>query len=183
MENKQVIKKAFERFRHDIDTDVSKQLGLICRNILVGAIRARLSNSKGHDYTGNLLNSIVVVLYDEGEISDVLTAGEDGQVRRPITGKMYARKKPFYFRKDFSGRYSTHYYADVDTNRGYADEDIRAFIADNKPTFTNGYCITVAYTVEYADWVETQRQTTGYLTSQRFASRQLRMSFVPLKSA
>lgn len=178
--NLKVIKSAMNSFRNQIDAEVTKRLNLLCRNILTGAIRARLSQQRGHDYTGNLLNSIVVVLYDEGAISTVLTSGKDGMIRQPISGKMYARKKPFYFPKDYSGRSQSHYIADVTTNRGYADEDIERFLAENNPSFTNGYCITVAYTVEYADWIESQRQTTGYLESQKYAGRQLRMHFVPL---
>ena len=181
--NRRVAKEAFDAFKRQIDIEVTKQLNLICQNILIKAIQSRLSQQNGHDYTGNLINSIVVVLYDEGEISNVLTAGKDGQIKRPISGKMYARKKPFRFNPDWSGRSGSHFIADIPTDKGVADADIEKFLMSNKPVFTKGWCITVAYTVEYAEWVEIQRQTTGYLESQKFAGKQMRLSFQPLKAA
>lgn len=180
MSNQAVIDRAFKDFQNHIDKEVTKQLNLICQNILFKAIRARLSQQEGHDYTGNLINSIVVILYDEGEISNVWTAGNDGMIKGPVSGKMYARKKPFIFAQDYSGRNYSRYKAEVPTNKGYADEDVERFIVSHQPFFTKGYCITVAYAVEYADWVETQRQTTGYLESLKYAGRQMRLSFIPL---
>lgn len=182
MSNQAVIDKAFRDFRNHIDEEVIKQLNLICQNILIRAIRFRLSQQEGHDYTGNLINSIVVILYDEGEVSNVWTAGQDGQIKKPITRKMSARKKPYYFHTDWSAGHGTHYRAEVPTNKGFAYDDIESFAANHRPNFTKGYCISVAYTVEYADWVEAQRGTTGYLESLKFAGRQMRLSFIPLTS-
>lgn len=181
-DNTRLVKKAFADFRNEMDKEVLQQLNLICQNILVAAIRARLSAEGAHDFTGNLLNSIVVVLYDQGEIANVLSSGEDGMVRRPISRQMYARKKPFRFAKDYWGQKSV-YHADVPTKNKYADEDVAAFVASNVPSFTDGYCITVAYAVDYADWVESMRQTTGFLETEKYTSKQVRMSFVPLKVA
>ena len=183
MSNSMIVKEAFEEFRNQMDKKVMSRLNLACENILYRAIRARLSQQDGHDYTGNLINSIVVVLYDEGEIANVLISGREGMIKRPIRGKMYARKKPFVFARDYSGRNYSRYKAEVPTNNGYADEDVENFLASHRPTFTQGYCITVAYTVEYAEWVEAQRQTTGYLQSLRFAGKQMRISFIPLKAS
>lgn len=177
------IQKAFESFqKNEMNLSISKQLQLCCQNILVKAIKYRLelSHSVGHDYTGNLINSIVVVLYDDGEISNVFAAGKDGQIKRPICRKMTNRKKPYYYNNDYSGSKST-YRAEIPTNRGVADEDIADFLNSNTPSVKKGFCITVGYTVEYASWVEQERGTTGYLNTRNFAIKDIRQSFKQIK--
>ena len=183
MSNRNVITKAFASFRDQIASEVRHQLNVVGQNLLSKAITARLNAKEGHDYTGNLVNSIVVVLYDEGEIVSVFSPGDTFSLRPPISGKMTARKRPYFFRKDWSGSVFTKYVADVDTDRGFAAQDIENFLHTNRPSYTQGYCLTVAYTVEYADWVESMRQTTGFLESQRYAGKSLRMLFVPLKAS
>ena len=153
-------------------------MNLHCQNILLRAVKFRLglAYTKGHNYTGNLINSIVVILYDDGEISNIWTAGEDGQIKKPKFQKMTARKKKYYYSNDYSN-VSSRYKAEVPTNRGVADEDIESFINTNEPSIKKGWSITVAYTVEYASWVEQEHGTTGYLLTQKFAGMQLRQSF------
>lgn len=177
------IQKAFDDFRkNEVNLEMSKQLSVCCQNILVKAIQYRLnlSHTLGHDYTGNLINSIVVILYDDGEISSVYAAGREGQIRKPICRKMSARKKAYYYNNDWSGSKSS-YRAEIPTNRGVADEDIAAFINSNTPAVSKGFCITVAYTVEYASWVELERGTTGYLNTESFALKSVRKSFKQIK--
>lgn len=177
------IKKAFDDFKkNEVNIAMSKKLSLYCENILLKAIRFRLeqSHSRGHDYTGNLINSIVVILYDDGEISGVFAAGREGQIRKPICRKMSARKKAYYYNNDWSNTKSS-YRAELPTNRGVADEDVASFINSNTPSVENGFCITVAYTVEYAGWVEFERGTTGFLETEAFASRSVRKMFKMIK--
>lgn len=178
-QNRKVIENAFKDFRmNTIPVETIKQLKLICQNILVSAIRYRLelSHSKGHDYTGNLINSIVVVLYQDGEIADVWSAGEHGQIKKPICRKMTARKKAYYYSNDYSNTRSK-YRAEVPTNRGVADEDIQAFLNSNTPSVQEGFCVAVAYTVEYAGWVEIERGTTGYVQTYYNAKKLFNKSF------
>lgn len=182
--NKKMIEQAFRNFGTEMHNEIIKQLSLICQNILVDAIRnrLRLSHSQGHDYTGNLINSIVVILYQDGEIADIWSAGEQGQVRKPKFRKMSARKKMYVYSNDYSMT-SSRYRATVPTNRGFADEDVQTFINTNTPDIQNGYCVTVAYTVEYAEWVEMERGTTGYLKTKNNARKEFLKSFKPMKAA
>lgn len=177
--NTAIIKDAFKAFRKEMDTEIFKTLNLYSRNILSKAIRFRMASTDGHDFTGNLINSIVVALYQDGELLNAFTPGEDGMIRSPKFQKMSARKKPYIFANDYSGMQSK-YKAEVPTNRGYAAGDIDQFLSTNVPAHKKGYCITVAYTVEYADWVETERQTTGYVQTLGFAGKQLRVSFIQI---
>lgn len=177
--NTAIIRDAFKAFRKEMDTEIFKVLNLNCRTILSKAISFRLASKDGHDYTGNLINSIVVALYYDGELLNAFTPGEDGMIRSPKYPKMSARKKPYVFANDYSGSQSK-YRAEIPTNKGYAAGDIEQFLSTNVPTHKKGYCISVAYTVEYADWVEAERQTTGYVQSLGFAGKQLRVSFIQI---
>lgn len=179
-----VIKNAFKEFEMVMHGEIIKRLNLHCQNLLVSAIRNRLSlsHSEGHDYTGNLINSIVVVLYQDGEIADIWSAGEQGQIRKPKFRKMSARKRMYVYSNDYSN-VSSRYRAEVPTNRGMADEDVQNFLNTNTPSVQNGYCVTVAYTVEYAEWVEIERGTTGIEQTKRNAYKQFIQSFKLLKTA
>ena len=177
--NLQVVRKAFEDFKNKtMHDEIIKRLNLHCQNILVKAIRNRLrmSHTEGHDYTGNLINSIVVVLYQDGEIADIWSAGEKGQIEKPKFRKMTARKRLYVYSNDYS-RVSSRYRAEVPTNRGFADEDIQRFLNTNEPSIKEGFCVTVAYTVEYAEWVEIERGTTGFVRTERDAWKEFRISF------
>lgn len=184
--NKKIIGDAFENFRLNVmPVEIIKELKLICQNLLISAIhyRLRLSHSGGgHDFTGNLINSIVVVLYQDGEIADVWAAGEHGQIKKPICRKMTARKKAYYYSNDYSNTQSK-YRAEIETNRGVADEDIEQFLNSNAPSVQKGFCVTVAYTVEYAEWVEIERQTTGYVQTKKKAVKLFNKSFKPISTA
>lgn len=184
-QDKKVIENAFKDFRmNTMPMEILKELQLICQNLLISAIhyRLRLSHTKGHDYTGNLINSIVVVLYQDGEIADVWAAGEQGQIKKPICRKMTARKKAYYFSNDYSNRQSK-YRAEIETNRGVADEDIQMFLNSNSPSVQKGFCVTVAYTVEYAEWVEYERGTTGYVQTKQKAVKLFNKSFKLISAA
>lgn len=184
-QNKKVIENAFKDFRDNtMPVEIIKRLNLICQNLLISAIhyRLRLSHAEGHDYTGNLINSIVVVLYQDGEIADVWAAGEEGQIKKPICRKMTARKKAYFYRNDYSNTQSK-YRAEIATNRGVADEDIQAFLNSNTPSVQKGFCVTVAYTVEYAEWVEMERGTTGYVQTKQKAMKLFNKSFKLISAA
>ena len=177
-----VVKKAFAEFKNKtMHDEIIKRLNLHCQNLIIKAIqnRLRLSHTKGHDYTGNLINSIVVILYQDGEIADMWSAGKDGQIAKPKFRKMTARKRMYIYNNDYS-RVSSRYRAEVPTNRGYADEDIQDFLNTNTPSLLKGFCVTVAYTVEYAEWVEMERGTTGFVRTERDAWKEFKISFKPI---
>ena len=49
-------------------------------------------------------------------------------------------------------------------------EDAYEFISTFKPD-TSGFVIVVAYTTDYATWVEQQRQTTGFINTLQYAKK------------
>ena len=67
VKNKSNIAKAVEQYKFNIIIPtMEKHLRKWCRNILDAAIKARQKNPQAHNFTGNLLNSIVVCLYKNG---------------------------------------------------------------------------------------------------------------------
>ena len=175
-----VINKAFKDFKKEIVEVTRAELNKWCWDILESAIRARENNPNAHDFTGNLLNSIVVCLYENGEPYVPYFAAD--LVPSAIRPKMKKRlRKRVFFNPDYSGAKSA-YLPTIDTNGGWGRDDANKFFASYRPQGRNMFDIVVAYTVEYADWVDTQRKTTGFLETKKFALR-TGVQFLQLKSA
>lgn len=182
MSNATTIDKAFKAFEKQMYKSVRMELNKWCWQIIEAAILARELNPNAHDFTGNLLNSIVVCLYENGEPYAPYFASDAGAAPA-LRPKM--RKSPglrrVIFRPDYSGKNSS-YLPTVETNGGWGREDAEKFFASHRPQGNNMFDIVVAYTVEYADWVEIQRQTTGILQTREFA-RKTGITFMKLKAA
>ena len=164
-----IIKSSFSEFKVDIEKRIEKGCRLYCSNILESALKARLRNPNAHNFTGNLLNSIVVCLYKKGKPLTAYYAA--GKVDEPICAKMSFRGKYTYrFNPDYDGARS-RYIPTVKTDGGWGQEDARRFFADYKPQGENLFDIVVAYPVEYAEWVDMQRQTTGFMQTFQYAER------------
>lgn len=175
MNNKQVINNFFKNFGKQIveesgktvDETIESTLVEWCYQIRDLAVRFRETTQKGHNFTGNLINSIVVILYIKGK-GKMSFYGSDA-TKKPISNEMSAttvrgtqRKKMYAFHPDWSQRDST-YMPKIPTDRSRGDEDARIFSETYQPTLKTKYTIVVAYTSEYAEWVEEQNKTTGYL--------------------
>ena len=116
----------------------------------------------GHNFTGNLLNSIVVCLYREK--SPTIAYFSSSLVPEAIRPKMSGpRRRAYVFRPDYDGVYGSKYRPEVKTNKGWGRDDAENFFESYIPNGRNLFDIVVAYTVEYADWVNQQRGTTGIL--------------------
>lgn len=137
-----------------------------CYNIMYAAINARAKNKEAHDITGNLLNSIIVGLYREGKPLYAYYSGN--AVHRAKYKKMSHRtKRPYHFYVDYQGD-EAWYLPEVFTNKGWGFDDALNFFAKWKPKNKKGFEIVVAYTTEYANFVENERSTTGILETRRF---------------
>lgn len=168
--NKAVIAKAVEKYKQQvIIPTMEAALKKWCRKILDAAIMARQRNPKAHNFTGNLLNSIVVCLYKNGE--PVIAYFASDLVPEAIMPKMKKRqRKRVFFSPDYDGQESA-YLPTVETNGGWGRDDAQNFFENYKPKGNNLFDIVVAYTTEYADWVEANRATTGILNSYAYAER------------
>lgn len=163
---------AFRRFEKQI-RDVGRQrIEKWCMDLVTTAVKMRLGDPKAHNFTGNLLNSIVVCMYENSSPYKAFYAADDGRVHNAIMPKMTARSRPYSFVKsgDYEGRPS-HYTATVETDRGWGIDDAKEFFASFKPDGRNMFDVVVAYPVEYADWVQMQRNTTGYLETLGYAKK------------
>lgn len=161
--------KNFEKQIMDVGRD---RLKLWCKDLVKAAVKMRLEDPKAHNFTGNLLNSIVVCLYENGKPLEAFYAAEDGRVKSAIMPKMTARERPYSFFSsgDYEGNRSV-YKAEVSTNGGWGIDDAKEFFASFKPEGRNSFDVVVAYSVDYADWVQIKRNTTGFLETLGYAKK------------
>lgn len=160
----------------------------ICKRAL--EYREKLTQSGiGHNYTGNLINSIVCALYTDGKL-DYTVYGSKLVGRPPIMAKMTNKKdgggRTYYYGARFQehlakqrgkGRTnayvsghegpdwddgSSSYFATIRTDTTKTPEaEVQHFVDSYKPAITKGYVIVLAYPVEYADYIENLRSSTG----------------------
>lgn len=158
---KAIIHKAFADYRKEIFDEVENRCRKFCTDLCQEAIKARQNNEAAHNYTGNLINSIVVCLYRDKEPINAYYAAQ--YVPKAIQVKMRLRKRKHYrFNPDYEGDKS-QYLPEVQTNGGWGEDDARNFFQDYVPKGRNLFDIVVAYPVEYGKWVEAKRSSTGIL--------------------
>ena len=159
--NRQIVHEAIAGYKTAIFDEVENRCRKFCTDLCQEAIRARKNAPGAHNFTGNLINSIVVCLYRNREPINAYYAGQ--YVPKAIQVKMRQRTRKHYrFNPDYDGDKS-HYLPTVQTNGGWGEDDARHFFQDYVPKGKNLFDIVVAYPVEYGNWVETQRSTTGIL--------------------
>lgn len=186
--NSSIIATAFRDFEKHIIAQTESRLKDWCYELMVRAYRNRLGAHGSHEFTGNLINSIMVGLYKQGDPVFVCIVGDRGVVKAPIMGKMRMRPsqlgyeaKMYRFKQDWSGTVSA-YVPTVQTDGGNGIEDAKRFFHSYKPSGKDMFNVVVAYPVEYANWVETERQTTGYLQTLQDA-KTTGVTFMQLKAA
>lgn len=159
--NKQVLDAAFKTYKQYIYDASEEVLRDWCEEMLYQAIVWRVKNPEAHNFTGNLLNSIVVGLYRDRQLISAYYSS--GLVPKAIHPKMSKRiRRRYFFRRDYEG-VSSAYLPEVKTNKGWGADDAEKFMMRYRPKGRNLFDIVVAYTVEYADWVQQQRGTTGIM--------------------
>ena len=163
--NGAIINAAVRDYKLYIQDKTEETLIEWCDDLLTTAVRARLKNPEAHNFTGNLLNSIVVGLYRGSTCVYAVYAA--GNIPKAIRPKMSGpRKRSYVFRpNDYDGATASRYRPEVPTDKGYGADDAERFLMSYKPKFRCMFEIVVAYTVEYAEWVEQKRSTTGILNT------------------
>lgn len=154
----QEIESAMKSFMQEAYADVSSRVGVFARALLTEAIANREMAPNKHNFTGNLLNSIVVCVYEDNKPQTAYYPAQYGI--KAIRFKMTAPRS-YGFKRDYEGTES-HYDPEIETNEGWGEEDAKEFFQEYNPGSRAKYCIVVAYTTEYASFVEAVRHTTGF---------------------
>lgn len=159
--NEQIINQALKDYEKYILDTTERELRSWCWYLLDQAIRWRQCNPDKHNFTGNLLNSIVVCLYREKK--PVIAYFAYSLVPEAIHPKMSVRKRrAYHFDPDYEG-VESEYRPSVKTNKGWGRDDAREFFWRYVPDGKNLFDIVVAYPVEYANFIEMVNHTTGIL--------------------
>lgn len=178
-QNSKVIRSAFKKWEKDIEAAVLKEIENLAQNLIYEAIKARMAEPEAHNFTGNLLNSIVAAVYKDKELDKAFFASDTG-IRQPRYYEMTASHGRYHFKIDYSGQES-NYEPEIETLHRKGKDDAYEFISTYRPT-VNGFVVVVAYTAEYATWVEIERSTTGYIRTLNKA-KTLALKMFELKSS
>lgn len=165
--NRSKVRNAVDNYWNDILNEVEGQCKTYCMKLCTEAVKARQTNPKAHNFTGNLLNSIVVCLYRKGEPVIAYYAAQ--YAAEAIQMKMKQRKRRrYFFNPDYDGENSA-YLPTIQTNGGWGVDDAREYFYEHKPNGNNLFDIVVAYPVEYAQWIEDHRASTGIVQTYQYA--------------
>lgn len=173
--NTAIVRNAIDTYKKRIREEIKNRCIRFCEHLCQEAIKERARNKRAHDFTGNLINSIVVCLYEDGKPEYAAYAAK--YVPEAIKVKMRLRPTKsgigymsYRFRSDYEGKKSA-YLPTVDTNGGWGVDDAREFFHSYKPVGNNQFDIVVCYPVEYAGWIEKERATTGILQTYAHAEQ------------
>lgn len=156
------VEKAFKEYKEEtVFPRVEKKVLYTAELLVRKAIFYRNTAPEKHNFTGNLLASIVACVYKKGRPLKAFYASD--KVIGVIDYKMSAPKH-YQFREDYEGLHTPPigYNPDIVTNKGLGEDDARKFFEEYRPEYNDLYCIVLAYTTEYADWVEGKSRTTGF---------------------
>lgn len=137
--------------------ELEKTLIFVCEDLMASAVDFRLNAPGAHNFTGNLINSIVVNLYRDGKLVKQTTPNDVGVLRPPIQQMMSSPKK-YFFKNDWSGEKSK-FFPQVTVEKGKVGRQDFRYRSSKRNIFE----ILVVYTAPYAEWVEMERQTTGFV--------------------
>ena len=157
---KTLVDKAFKKYRKQMEDELEKRCRDFCAELCKAAVKFR-QEGPGHNYTGNLINSIVVVLYRQGKPIHASYANDI--IPEAIQFKMTASHKKYVFKRDYDGEEHTVYLPELETNELLGLDDAMYVAQNYKPAGRNMFDILVAYSTEYAEFVESQRQATGII--------------------
>lgn len=161
-----MVKSAVSDFKKEIENKIEQNCRTFCKEILTEALRWRTTQNLGHNFTGNLVNSIVVCLYKHGKPLEAYYAS--GNIESPMHKKMTARGGRYVFYRDWDG-VASEYEPEIETDEGHGNNDAENFFSSFRPNSNNMFDIVVAYPVEYASFVEMNRGTTGYMNTYNYA--------------
>lgn len=161
--------KAIEEHWQKILNIVEEKCRTYCSNLCLEAIKQRQNNPNAHNFTGNLLNSIVVCLYRDNKPVAAYYAAQYAAEAIQVKMRMRKRRR-YFFNPDYDGEKSA-YLPTIQTNGGWGVDDAKEFFSDYRPNSGNVFDIVVVYPVEYATWIEYKRGSTGIVQTRDFAER------------
>lgn len=167
--NKKVIRGAFKDFRKQMDVIVQNEIFVYAQNIIYKAIDFRKKNPRGHDYTGNFINSIVAAVYNDKQLKKAFFSAETG-LKEPRYYEMTASHGRYFLKYDYEGRRNSVYTPTIETLQRKGLDDAYEFVSTYNPDM-DGFVVAVAYTTAYADWIEIQRSSTGFLSTMKYAEK------------
>lgn len=151
---KSIIEGEKEKYYDTLESKLDR----LCRDLIDKAVDFRLTDPEAHDFTGNLINSIVCALYRKGQL---IRTYHPYDIMPPIQNKMTSPKH-YYFTRDWRGDES-YYEPEIKTDTGNGRRDAERFVSTYISMKGAEFEVLVAYTTEYAAWVEMERVTTGYM--------------------
>lgn len=161
--NATILKNALERFRDEKVDSMQFWMTGLCQSTVEEAVKARMH--MGRNMTGNLINSIACALYRDGRL--VHASYSRDEVSEPVRQKMTA-PKVYTFSPAWDGGKVIRYAPEVETDQGYGGQDAFKFVQSHKPDSKALLQMVLAYTTEYASFVEAKRGTTGYFQTMEF---------------
>ena len=165
--NASIIERAIKDYTKKMYDEIEKRCDNYCWSLLRGAIDARFNAPRAHNFTGNFITSIVVCLYrDKKPVRAYFSAD---QLDGVVFVKMSAPNR-YWWKKDWDGTESV-YIPEVVTDMGFGETDARKFFQEYRPNGKNLFDIVVAYPVEYAEYIEQLRQTTGIIQAYDHAEK------------
>lgn len=181
---KEIEKAIDEYYKKDMTPVIYKDLAEWCKSLIRYAVEERLHSIGGHNFTGNLINSIVVILYSkqqkkkEAYYSNTIS-GKPAIMHEvsALNARGRLRAYDIHFRPgsrfpspDWSGTFSTLKASSIiPTDESMGFMDAVNFVRMWKPLTGKDFEVCVAYTSEYASFVEAERHTTGFLGTMNYA--------------
>lgn len=159
--------KVVAAYKVAVMDEIEKRCKSYCDELCRRAIENRQEAPGKHNFTGNLITSIVTCVYREHKPVYACYAGDS--LPTPIQVKMTAPRR-YHFDYDYQGD-SSNYKATVKTNEGWGQDDAVEFFQSYRPDGKHIFDIVVAYPVEYAQFIEDERHTTGILQTYADAKR------------
>lgn len=159
----ELVNKAFVEYRRQMESETEKQCRSFCAELCRFAVLFRLREPNAHDFTGNLISSIVVALYRNKKPIYVSYANDI--MPKAIQVEMTKSHGRYIFRRDYDGEEHTAYVPEVETDESLGLDDAMRVVRSYKPVGKNMFDILVAYSTEYAEFVENERATTGFLNT------------------
>ena len=176
--NSEAVATNADYYIKKVNDIIYEKLKDFCKNLLLDAVvRNRMGNPNAHQFTGNLINSIVVILFRKDTATiDNFFAYDDlkNPVRREMsarTARGTARKNAIHFRPDWQGTPHSKYVPEVVTDESTGPQDAVSFASSWSPVTGKDFEICVAYTSEYAGWVEMYHQSTGFMNSLNYTGK------------
>lgn len=143
-------KELMRQIKDSVLGESEKELDKFCFYLLERAVWSRDAGG-GHNITGNLINSLVALLYKKGQFVSAYFAYEYMN-RPPVRVKMTAGKKyfvsPTWDGGTFAGKVG------VETDEGWGYNDAIGLASSYKASPKNLFEIVVAAPVEYAPYIK-----------------------------